>query len=92
MVTKEAHKTKERGVCVCCIVFMKWELAKPLVSCPAHSRNSIHKYIIVMKKKERRREREGKRGRWREGGMKEVCRFSRETPSKLMLFKIWKKA
>ena len=38
-------------MCVCCIVFMKWELAKPLVSCPAHSRNSIHKYIIVMKKK-----------------------------------------
>ena len=60
MVTKEAHKTKERGVCVCvcCIVFMKWELAKPLVSCPAHSRNSIHKYIIVMKKKK-----EGEKGK-----------------------------
>lgn len=92
MVTKK-HIRSRKGVCVCacCIVFMKWEIPKILVSCPAHSRNSIHKYIRVMKKKERR-EREGKRGRWREGGTKGVCKLSRETPSKLMSFKTWKKA
>lgn len=52
MVTKK-HIRSRKGLCVCacCIVFMKWEIPKILVSCPAHSRNSIHKYIRVMKKK-----------------------------------------
>ena len=59
MVTKK-HIRSRKGVCVCvcCIVFMKWEIPKLLVSCPAHSRNSIHKYIIVMKKKK-----EGEKGK-----------------------------
>lgn len=39
--------------CIFCIVFIGWERAKPLVSCSAHSRYSIHEDGIREDGKER---------------------------------------
>lgn len=55
--------------CIFCIVFIGWERAKPLVSCSAHSRYSIHE---GWNKGGGERERgDGKEGGGRVGGREE---------------------